>query len=140
MSEGAAAAFIALLVKIGGHVLIAIGVAEVVRVLTSGAQKVARKKSSSFRQQATKEPYELELDSGEIVVFLDPNQMETESSFDLAREDDPERALRLMIREGDWDKFWAEYRTRPQGETNATLEDAMEYYQVNRAKRRSSAS
>lgn len=101
---------------------------------------MARRKSSDFRQQATKEPYELELESGETVVFLDPNQMETESSFDLSREDDPERALRLMIKEGDWGKFWAEYRTRPQGETNATLEDAMEYYGANRAKRRSSAT
>ncbi|MCA1671186.1 MAG: hypothetical protein LC799_02905 [Actinobacteria bacterium] len=101
---------------------------------------MTRRKSSSFRQEALKEPYELELDTGEVVVFLDPNQLPTKSAFDLAREDDPERALRMMIRDGDWDKFWAEYRTRPQGETNATLEDAMEYYGANRAKRRSSAS
>ena len=65
-------------------VLLAIGVAGVwalaYELHARRRDKVmARRKSSDFRQQATKEPYELELDSGEIVVFLDPNQIANES-------------------------------------------------------------
>lgn len=85
------------------------------------------RKSSSFRKEATRTPYELELEDGTTVVFGDPNRLTTKSAFELAKEEDPEKILRLLLGK-DFDALWAEFSERPVDETNALIEDAMEFY------------
>lgn len=101
---------------------------------------MVRRKSSGYHREATKEPFELELENGTVVTFKNPNTLPTENAFDLARETDPERSLRVLLGDDDWAKFWDEYRHRPVSETNALTEDVMAFYGANRPERRSSAS
>jgi len=94
--------------------------------------KMARK-SSDFRREATKLPYQLELENGETVTFQDPNRLTTRSAFELAAERDPEKVLRTLLGK-DFTTFWAEFGERPAEETNAVIEDATSYYGVNPGK------
>lgn len=115
----------------------------------NGGAAVARRKSSEYRREATAEPFELELDgrnedgSPVVIVFGDPNDMENETAFDLAIEENPRESLRKMLlrktvegREDDWQwrAFWAEWRTRKVGELNDLLADVMSHYGADRGK------
>lgn len=93
-----------------------------------------RKSRRDFTRETKRPPYELDLDDGEFVTFMDPNKLPTDSAFDLAREADPEIALRKLLSEEDFAVWWAEWRKVPIDETNALLDDVLEHYGANRGK------
>jgi hypothetical protein len=95
---------------------------------------MARRKSSEYRSEATSEPFELVLESTNedgserVITFLDPQELDGESAFDLAIETDPKVVLRTLLSEDDWASFWAEWRTRKVREINDLQTDVMEHY------------
>jgi len=98
-----------------------------------------RKSRRNYHREITREPFELDLDNPveggpACVTFRDPNKLETESAFGLARTVDPEDQLRILLSEADFAAFWAEWRTAPVDETNALLEDVLKHYGVDRGK------
>jgi hypothetical protein len=103
-----------------------------------------RRTSSSFRKEATREPFDLVLDEAErlpdgeypVVTFLDPNRIESESSFDMARMNDAELMLRNLLSEDDFATFWSVWRKKPIEEMNGLIEDVMEHYGAERGKPR----
>lgn len=99
-----------------------------------------RKSRRDYVKEATAAPFELELSEpfGDktYVVFKNPNRLETESAFDLARETDAELQLRALLSDEDYSAWWAEWRTAPVDETNALLEDVLDHYGANRGKPR----
>lgn len=96
-------------------------------------REIMARKSSEFRKEATKFPYELELEDGSTVTFQDPNRLSTKSAFELS-EANPKDALKLLLGK-DFAKFWEEFSERPAEETNAVLEDVMEWYGAEMGKR-----
>lgn len=110
-----------------------------------------RRKSSSYKYEATREPFELELDARDddgqprVVVFTDPNSLETEGAFDLAMQENPKRSLQTMLDNADgsdsgqWALFWPEWRTKPVGALNELLSDVMEHYGADQGKLRRSS-
>ncbi len=86
-----------------------------------------KRKSSEFRREAVKEPFELELDDGGTVVFRDPSEMSSEDAFRAAKSSDPEEALRLLLGH-DWVVFWQEWRHRPVGELTDLNKAVGEHY------------
>lgn len=121
-------------------VILAAAVAWLASELYRRRHPVARRKSSDFRREATRDLFELELDSGDVVTFSDPNRLPSQDAFTLYRESDPERQLRALLNDDDWGKFWDEYRERPVDETNALSESVQSHYGANRGERRSSPS
>jgi hypothetical protein len=104
-----------------------------------------RRTSRSFRKEATRDPFELELEPPEVagpddetpfVTFRDPGKLPAESAFDMARMNDPEVMLRKLLSEDDFATFWAEWRTRPVDELNDLIDDVMEHYGAERGKPR----
>lgn len=108
-----------------------------------------RRKKKHFRNQSTKAPYEVELEYGEDgeqlpppgddhdehaaqrwVPLRDLNHLEGETGFDLVRigQTDPQRALRILVGEGNWPRFWAEYRTETFGGLQQMMNEAIEHY------------
>lgn len=92
-----------------------------------------RKSRRDYKKEATREPFQLALDDPieggpEFVTFIDPGQIGTQSSFDLARTNDAELMLRNMLSEEDFAAWWAEWRDAPIDETTALLEDVMQHY------------
>lgn len=85
------------------------------------------RRSKDFRREATRVPYELELDNGTEVIFQDPNRLTTRSAFELSREEDPEKVLRILLGK-DFDAFWTEWAEFPVDQTNALIEDVMSHY------------
>lgn len=92
------------------------------------------RKSRDFRREATRVPYELELDDGNVVTFQDPNRLTTRSAFELTREEDPEKVLGILLGK-DFDGFWREWGEYPVDQTNALIEDVMSYYGADQGKR-----
>lgn len=97
------------------------------------------RRSADFRREATKIPYDMELEDGRVVVFQDPNRLTTRSAFELAKEQDPEVVLKKLLG-SHFDAFWSEFGDRPQDETNAVIEDVMTYYGANPKSLANSAS
>lgn len=91
---------------------------------------MARRKSSEYRTQATKEPFEVELEDGTVVTLADPNRLGAASAFELANERDPKRVLELLLGE-DFPAFWAEFASRPTQEVNELIDDSMSHYGAN---------
>lgn len=92
-----------------------------------------RRSSRNYKKESTRDPFELELDDPveggpTFVTFLDPNKLDTESSFDMARMNDAEDMLRKLLSGDDFAAFWAEWRKRPIDETNDLIEDVLKHY------------
>jgi hypothetical protein len=101
-----------------------------------------RKSRRDFKKESTRPVYELDLENPpeggpEFVTFKDPNRLETDSAFEMARETDPEVVLRKLLSEQDYVLWWAEWRKAPINETNELLEDIQEHYGAAPGKRRS---
>jgi hypothetical protein len=83
---------------------------------------MTRYNRNDFILKDKRDAFELELDSGEVVEFVDPNRLPAEDSFALETASSQE-SLRILL--GDsFDYFWAEWKTRPIGELNL-LTDAV---------------
>jgi len=98
-----------------------------------------RKSRRDYVREAKVPPFQLDLDNpveggATYVTFKNPNRLETESAFDLARETDPEMQFRALLSDEDYAAFWAEWRSAPVDETNALLEDVLEHYGASRGK------
>lgn len=91
-----------------------------------------RKSRRNYKQEVTKPPFELDLDEpvGEktFVTFSDPNKMDTESAFTLARTPDPFVLARALLSDEDYQLWWAEWSGTPVDETNALIEDVFKHY------------
>jgi hypothetical protein len=92
-----------------------------------------RRSSRDYKKESTRDPFELDLDDPidggpTFVTFYDPNKVETESSFDMARANDAEVMLRKLLSEDDFAAFWSEWRKKPIDETTALIEDVMKHY------------
>jgi hypothetical protein len=99
-----------------------------------------RKSRRNFKKETTRSPYELEIEDAPeghpgFITFKDPKALETKSAFDLARTGDPEEQIRLLLSEEDFDVWWAEWGTARIDETNALVEDVLDYYGANAGKR-----
>lgn len=100
---------------------------------------MARKSRRSYRTEATREPFELDLDNAPdghrgFVVFTDPHKISTESSYELAKSASPELTFRLLLSDEDYDAWWAEWRSADVEETNKLLEDVQRHYGANPGK------
>lgn len=98
-----------------------------------------RKSRRNYKNESRREPFELDLDAPAeggptYVTFLDPNRLPTKTAFELARSEDPEESLRLLLSPADYDAWWAEWASAPVDETNALLEDVMAHYGADRGK------
>lgn len=109
---------------------------------------MVRRKSNSYRSEATKDLFELELtpvlgdnpDEGvtplpTVVVFRSPQDLESETAFDMATMEDPREALQLLLADPEdpddmsaWEAFWAEWAHKPMRDTNELLNDVMQHY------------
>lgn len=92
-----------------------------------------RRSSRNYKIETTREPFEYELDDPidggpAFVTFLDPNKLESESAFDIARMNDAEMSIRSLLSEEEYPAFWAEWRKKPIEELNALLEDVQKHY------------
>lgn len=97
-----------------------------------------RKSRRSFKTESRRSAYELELDNPvngkDYVTFTDPNRLPTKTAFELARTEDPEKVIRLLLGEDDFKAFWAEWGDAPVDETNALIEDVMSHYGADQGK------
>lgn len=92
-----------------------------------------RKSRRDYKKEASREVFELDLDDPveggpTFVTFKDPNRLESESAFDIARMNDAELSIRSLLSEDDYPPFWAEWRKAPIEELNALLEDVQQHY------------
>lgn len=95
------------------------------------------RKSDFYKREARKEPFQVELDNGEVVTFKNPNRLPTHSAFDLATTTDPHEVCQILLGD-DFEPFWAEWRDRPMDETDALIDDVMDHYGAGRGKQRNS--
>jgi len=88
---------------------------------------MAVKKSTQYKIEGTRETFQLELKSGDIITFGDPNKISTEKADDLARAG-ASKIFKMLLSDEEYAKFWEEFRSTPQEETGALLNDVMEHY------------
>lgn len=103
-----------------------LGVWALVYELHTRRIQMARRKSTDYKVEATRELFELELETGDVVTFRDPNKLETESVW----HSDPslEAWYKTMLSERDHEKWWNEYKAKPQEETVALQADVMAHF------------
>lgn len=89
---------------------------------------MTRTKSSTYRREATRDLFELELDNGAVVVFQDPNKLPTGSVWELNRNETLEGWYQTLLSEADYKQWWDEYEHRPQEETVALQVDVMTFF------------
>lgn len=83
---------------------------------------MTRYNRNDFILKDTREKFELELENGKVVEFLDPQRLSAEDSFALETASSQE-SLRILL--GDsFEEFWSEWKSRPVGELNL-LTDAV---------------
>jgi hypothetical protein len=87
------------------------------------------KTGRDFEAEGAREPYQLKLENGTLVTFLDPEERSTEATFQFDTEEitDAKDILKMALGD-DFDMAWAEIKTWPIRRTNALLEDVREYY------------
>jgi hypothetical protein len=98
-----------------------------------------RKSRRDYKNETTRDPYELNLDNPTedgrtFVTFRNPNKLESESAFDLDLMR-PAAVFELLLSEEEYKAWWAEWRTAPIEETNALLEDVQIHYGATPGKR-----
>lgn len=92
-----------------------------------------RKAKRDFIKELTAEPYEVELENPPAggptyVTFKSPEKMATGAAFDIARSQDAEEIAKALLSEGDYELWWAEWKTMPVDETMALLQDVQQHY------------
>lgn len=88
---------------------------------------MTRYNRNDFLLKDKRDPFELELESGEVVEFIDPNRLPAEDSFALETASSQE-SLNMLL--GDsFDKFWAEWKSRPIGELNLLTNAVVAHFQ-----------
>ncbi len=100
-----------------------------------------RRKKRHFRIEATKPPFEIELELREdgtpIPEGEEPEWMPLRGiqelpgydGFELVRiaQTDPQQALRILVGEDNWPRFWAEYRNETFGSLQRLMNEAIEH-------------
>lgn len=95
---------------------------------------MARRTRQDYVRQARRETFELELstplDNPKVVTFQDPQRLKASDSFRIARENDAETILRILLGD-EFEEFWAEWSEVPVDELLALISDVMDHYGAN---------
>lgn len=89
---------------------------------------MTRYNRNDFILTDTREKFELELENGKVVEFIDPNRLSAEDSFALETASS-KRSFELFLG-NDFEEFWKEWKDRPVGELNLLIESVGQHFRA----------
>lgn len=81
---------------------------------------MTRYNRNDFILKDKRDPFQLELQNGDVVEFIDPNRLPAEDSFALETASS-KRSFEIFLGD-DFEAFWTEWKDRPVGELNLLIE------------------
>lgn len=87
---------------------------------------MARFTRNQFLVKTKRDPFELELSDGSVVVFPDPNKLPAEEAMELASAEG-RRSLEILL-QGDFESFWKEWAVAPADELDALTSAVIEHF------------